>query len=105
MIGENEMTDSRSENEKEYIQYCIKYAETMTALEIQLHSCEDPEEIAKSALKVGADFYGGDWCGVVESDLEMEAWAPILGYHVDGRGISESGLHELEETGPMNRWI
>lgn len=105
MNDENEMPDVNSEEGKNYVQYCIEYTTAMTTLEAQLHSCEDPEVIAMSALKVGADFYDGDWCGVIESDLEMEVWAPILGYHVDGRGMMESGLHELEETAAMERWI
>lgn len=99
------MTEIEDVDGDKYIQYCIDYTTTMTALEAQLHSCEDPEEIAMSALKVAVDFYDGDWCGIVESDLEMEAWAPILEYHVKDHKTRKSGLHELEETGAMERWI
>lgn len=58
-----------------------------------------------SALKAGADFYGGDWCGIIEGDLEMEAWAPTLWYDVDTKGMTETRFHELEETNAMERWI
>lgn len=105
MAGENEIEDIICMEGKENVQYCIDYTKTMTALEAQLHSCEDPAEIAMSALKVGADFYGGDWCGIIEGDLEMEAWAPVLWYDVDTQGMTETNFHELEETGSMDRWI
>lgn len=105
MTEENEVQDIISIEEKEYVQYCKDYTRTMTALEKQLHSCEDPAEIAMSALKAGADFYGGDWCGIIEGDLEMEAWAPTLWYDVDTKGMTETRFHELEETNAMERWI
>ena len=105
MTEENEVQDIISIEEKEYVQYCKDYTRTMTALEKQLHSCENPAEIAMSALKTGADFYGGDWCGIIEGDLEMEAWAPTLWYDVDTKGMTETRFHELEETNAMERWI
>ena len=39
-----------------HVQYSIDFTRTMTALEKQLHSCEDPSVIAMDALKVGAAF-------------------------------------------------
>lgn len=64
-----------------YVQYSIDFTRTMTALEKQLHSCEDPAVIAMEALKVAAAFYDADWCGVIEGDLEIDAWSPTLWYN------------------------
>ena len=105
MTEENEVQDIISIEEKEYVQYCKDYTRTMTALEKQLHSCEDPAEIAMSALKAGADFYGGDWCGIIEGDLEMEAWAPVLWHDLETGGMTETKFHELEDTNALERWI
>ena len=47
-------------DDQQHIQYSIDFTRTMTALEAQLHSCEDPAVIAMDALKVGAAFYDAD---------------------------------------------
>ena len=88
-----------------HVQYSIDFTRTMTALEKQLHSCEDPSVIAMDALKVGAAFYDGDWCGVIEGDLEMEAWAPVLWYNVANHEMTETAFRDLEETKNLERWV
>lgn len=91
--------------EEQYIQYSIDYTRTLTALEKQLHSCEDPAVIAMDALKVGAAFYEADWCGVIEGDLEMDAWAPVLWYNVAEHGMTATSFRDLEETKNLERWV
>lgn len=91
--------------EELHVQYSIDYTKTMTALEKQLHSCEDPAVIAMDALKVGATFYEADWCGVIEIDLEMGAWAPVLWYNVAQHGMTVTAFKDLEETKNLERWV
>lgn len=91
--------------EELHVQYSIDYTKTMTALEKQLHSCEDPAVIAMDALKVGATFYEADWCGVIEGDLEMDAWAPVLWYNVAQHGMTVTAFKDLEETKNLERWV
>lgn len=88
-----------------HVQYSIDFTRTMTALEKQLHSCEDPSVIAMDALKVGAEFYDADWCGVIEGDLEMDAWAPVLWYNVANHGMTATAFRDLEETKNLERWV
>lgn len=54
---------------KNHVQYSIDFTKTMTALEARLHNCEDPTQIAMDVLKVAAEFYNADWCGIIEGDL------------------------------------
>ena len=91
--------------EEKNIPYSLDYTRTMTALEKQLHSCEDPSVIAMDALKVGAAFYEADWCGVIEGDLEMDAWAPVLWYNVGSGAMTETVFRDLEETKNLERWV
>ena len=91
--------------EEQHIQYSIDYTMTLTALEKQLHSCEDPAVIAMDALKAGAAFYEADWCGVIEGDLEMDAWAPVLWYNVAEHGMTATSFRDLEETKNLERWV
>lgn len=96
---------NRQFDEMKYVQYSIDFTRELTALESQLHSCEDPLQIAKDVLKAGAEFYEADWCGVIEGDLEMGAWAPVLWYNVESRAMTSTSFKELEETNNMERWL
>lgn len=103
--GQEMVPGTNEEVEQQNIQYSVDFTKTLIALEAQLHSCEDPVEIAMGAMKAAAEFYGGDWCGIIEGDLEMEAWAPVLWYNVETQGMTETALSELEDTHHLERWI
>lgn len=105
MVEGIQIQDNLYVEEKDYTRYSVDYVKTMTALEATLHSCEDPGEIAMTTLKVAAEFYGGDWCGIIEGDLEMEAWAPVLWHDLETGGMTETKFHELEDTNALERWI
>lgn len=89
----------------EYLVYTVAHERTLADIEAHLHSVESPEEIAMYALKAAAEFYGGDWCGTIEGDLEMEAWAPAIWYNVSGRGMTPTHFKDMEETMYLERWV
>lgn len=62
----------------EYMGYATVFEEKLSELEEKLHSVENPEEIAMEAMISAINFYDADWCGVIESDLKMEVWRPIM---------------------------
>ena len=94
-----------TQSHEKYVQYSLDFTSKLTALEAQLHSCEEPSVIAMDALKTGAEFYDADWCGVIKGDLEMGAWAPVMWYDVEGQGMTETSFNETEETRHFERWI
>ena len=47
----------------EYVAYCVEKDQVITALEENLHTSDDPHEIAMKTLEVACSFYGGDWKG------------------------------------------
>lgn len=98
MINRNEISDVA-------IEYALAFEKNMTLLEKQLHSEEEPELIAQKALIAAAEFYDGDWCGIIEIDVEMEAWCPVLWYNCQTKGMTETGFRELEEVASFERWI
>lgn len=102
MNGEKEEIEIQKE---EYVQYAIAFEKSLSRLEAQLHSVEEPEEIAMGALMAGAEFYDGDWCGIIEGDLDIEAWCPVLWYDCETRGMTETAFRELEDTRHLERWI
>lgn len=85
--------------------YAFHFEQRITSLEARLHSAEDPEEIARETLIAAMDFYDGDWCGIIEGDLEMEAWCPVLWYDKATGGMTATNFRELEETCHMDRWL
>lgn len=89
----------------EYLVYTVAHERTLTDIEAHLHSVENPEEIAMYALKATAEFYDGDWCGTIEGDLEMGAWAPVIWYNVSGHGMTPTNFKDMEETMYLERWV
>lgn len=95
----------KENNEKEYIQYAVSFEKKLTLLEAQLHSVEEPVEIANSALIAAVEFYDGDWCGIIEGDLVMDAWCPVLWYNRIKKGMTETRFKDLEDTKALERWV
>ena len=88
----------------EDIQYALNFECTMRELETQLHNTDDPEVIAREMLVKAVEFYDGDWCGVVEADLEVGAWTPLWWYNRSTGGMTPTRFLELEDAAPMQRW-
>ena len=62
----------------EYLRYCVEKNLVETVLESTLHETDDPKEISDLTLKTVCDFYGGDWSGVMDIDMDTCLWAGML---------------------------
>lgn len=89
----------------EEILYKCEFEEKVVELEATLHHVENPREIAMGALIATAEFYDGDWCGIIDIDMDMAAWRPILWYDTGTHGMTETHFHELENTEFMEHWL
>lgn len=89
----------------EDIQYALGFEHALRSLESQLHNTDNPEVIALEMLLAAVEFYDGDWCGVVEADLEVGAWTPLWWYDRRTGGMTPTRFLELEDAAPMQRWI
>lgn len=85
--------------------YAFRFEQQITALEKRLHSSEDPEEIGKETIIAAMNFYDGDWCGIIEGDLEMEAWYLVLWHDKATGGMTATHFHELEDTKCLDCWV
>lgn len=90
-----------SQYESEYITYCIEQEQTISNLEAQLHADDDPAVIAKRTLKTTCDFYGADWAGVIEVDLNLKVWGAGWWYNVNPDIHELQKMQELENTFTM----
>ena len=89
----------------EDIQYALGFEHALRSLESKLHNTDNPEVIALEMLVAAVEFYDGDWCGVVEADLEVGAWTPLWWYNRQTGGMTPTRFLELEDAAPMHRWI
>ena len=109
MIGLANMDTYTSEQQLagslEDTQYALGFEHALRSLESQLHNTDNPEVIALEMLVAAVEFYDGDWCGVVEADLEVGAWTPLWWYDRRTGGMTPTRFLELEDAAPMQRWI
>lgn len=68
----------------EYLRYCVEKDLIETVLESTLHETDDPKEISDLTLKTVCDFYGGDWSGVMDIDMDTCLWRPVCWFRAGG---------------------
>lgn len=91
--------------DEEYIRYCIEQEQVVSALEANLHTSDDPKEIAMQTLKTACTFYGGDWAGILEVDLDLDVWTPVWWYNPGVKDRTTQLMHEFETAAVMRTWI
>ena len=84
------------EYDEDYIRYCIELEQIVSALEENLHTSDDPREIAMQTLKVACSFYGGNWAGILEVDLDLDVWNPLWWFSVSSRDQTMELFQEVE---------
>lgn len=91
--------------EEQQIEYALKFQRTLTELEAKLHESDNADDIIKHTLKTACDFYGGDWAGFLEADLDLGIWAPYVWYNPDPADRTMKLIREFEEANIMSEWL
>lgn len=91
--------------QKDYIQYCQGLEQTLSELESNLHTSDSPEEIAMMAMQTACDFYGADWCGFLEVDLDLGLWTPYWWHNIRPDDKTQDLLEEFGSAASMPRWV
>jgi len=89
----------------EYVAYCIEMEQVISAHEANLHKSDDPKEIAMETLKVVCSFYGGDWAGILDIDLDLDVWNPLWWYNKGRLDETVQLFGEFELAKYMPTWI
>lgn len=71
----------------------------------RLHTSDDPKEIALQTPKTANEFYGGSWAGILEVDLELDAWTASWWYNPWENDRTEKLLAEVQTARIMPNWI
>ena len=83
-------------NQCEYIQYAQDVEKTLSHLESQLHNSDDPEEIIMNTLVAAAEFYDGDWAGIMDADLTMKIWSTLFWYNRRTKSMSPNRFGDIQ---------
>lgn len=102
---EQPVPDLLKQYDEEYVRYCIEQEQTVRELEAYLHTSDDPKEIAIKTLKTACAFYGADWVGILEVDLDLEVWTPGWWYNPGPKDMTMQLINEIESMDIMPIWI
>lgn len=91
--------------QSEYATYCQDLEQTLSSLESNLHTSDDPEEIATMALKTACEFYHADWAGLIELDLNLGLWSPAWWYNYGPTDKTLTLINEFESSDFLTRWV
>ena len=94
-----------TKEEKEYVQYTLELERVLSAMEEHLHESNDPEEIVQHALVTACQFYGGDWAGFLDIDLDLNIWTPYMWYNTNPHDRTNKLLREFESSDFLYRWV
>lgn len=93
-----------SQYDSEYITYCIEQEQTLSELEAELHSNDDPKETSMQTLQTACAFYAADWTGIIEVDLELGVTTTGWWYNADPKITTLQKMYEFENFFPMETW-
>ena len=89
------LSKQNDKEHREHINYALALGNTLSSLEAEAHESDDPSYIITHALKSACDFYGADWSGFLDVDLDLRLWTPFMWYNASaedktcGQGGSE----------------
>lgn len=89
----------------EYVQYAIETERTLHKMQKGLANCFDPKKTAIEIMKVGAEFYCADWCGIITMDTEIGVWSPIWWYSSELGAMAPNKFEEYEFLDKYKRWV
>ena len=89
----------------EYIEYAQEFEQVLSTLESHVHESDDSQEIIMHAMKTACEFYGGDWVGFLEIDLELGLWTPTIWYNSNSVDRTINLIPEFESAEFLHRWL
>ena len=93
-----------SQYDSEYITYCIEQDQTLSNLETEIKSCDDPKETVMQTLRTACAFYAADWTGIIEVDMELGVTNTGWWHNPDPKIKKLQRISEFENFFPMQTW-
>ena len=103
---ENLFSKKRSDKmDQEHVAYTLAFEKALRSLEAEAHESDDPNYIITHALKSACDFYGADWSGFLDVDLDLKLWTPSMWYNASPEDKTTVLIQEYESAEFLDRWI
>ena len=93
-----------SHYDSEYVTYCIEHDQTLSNLESEISSCEDPKETVMQTLRTACTFYAADWTGIIEVDMELGVTNTGWWHNPDPKIKKLQRISEFENFFPRQTW-
>lgn len=77
----------------------------MDTVQKLLYEYKNPNEILQDCLQVLIDFYQADWCGMLNTDLEIGAWTPIWWIDAVQGFLSPTHIKGFEIPEDYTQWV
>ena len=90
-----------SQYDSEYITYCVEHDQTLSNLETEIKSCDDPKETVMQTLRTACAFYAADWTGIIEVDMELGVTNTGWWHNPDPKIKKLQRISEFENFFPM----
>lgn len=87
-----------------HIRYSLELDTTLRDLEAKLHDSDDPDHIIRHVLEVACKFYGADWAGFLDVDMELGLWTPFMWYNSASEDKTTVLLSEYESMEQFDQW-
>lgn len=88
----------------EHVDAAIELDRMMVQLEHEFRRDLDPNDITMKVLKLTCEYYGGDWCGVLDISQDIGLWAPYWWYDAKTGGMTETNFYDFENASDYPTW-
>ena len=99
------LSKQNDKEHREHINYALALGNTLSSLEAEAHESDDPIYIITHTLKSACDFYGADWSGFLDVDLDLRLWTLFMWYNASPEDKTSVMVQEFESAEFLSRWI
>lgn len=94
------------QNSFDRIQCALDIVHTIDELEYLLQSrSSTPKDTALRILEAACKFYGADWCGLIQVDLDLRLWTPFWWHNTGVEDKTTILTEEFESADFLDRWV
>lgn len=104
MLKNSQASADTEQFDNEQVKAAIELDHMMVQLEQEFRRDLDPKEIILKVLKLTCEYYGGDWCGVLDISQNVGVWAPYWWYSAKTGGMTQTNFYDFEIVSEYPTW-
>ena len=88
----------------EQVKAAVELDRMMVQLEHEFRRDLNPKDIILKVLRLTCEYYGGDWCGVLDISQDIGVWAPYWWYDAKTGGMTLTNFYDFENVSEYPTW-